>query len=204
MRNKKIAVVVLLMGSFLTTKAHALFDIKLTYGLLASNPGLGDLYSGTTTLPSIAPTYGWGADAVIKLPLIPIGFGLRYENMGMTVSSSGLEFKTAYTRTALLLNYRLIDTLLYLGPIATYGLSHSTDIKATENGSDQSHFSSDSVSSYSIGVEAGVKLLTFSVGAELGYEDFRWKGAKDSTGHLSDRDINMSGTYGKIMVGFGI
>lgn len=184
--------------------AHALFDLKLSYGLLASNPDLSQLYSGGSSVPSVAPTYGLGLDGVVNLPMLPFGFGLRYENMGMTASGSGLDFKADYTRTALLVNYRFIDTLLYVGPIATYGISHSDSLKVTENGVEKSNFSSSSVTSYSVGLEAGVKLLAFSVGAEVGYEDFHWKGAHDDTGNNPDRDINMSGSYVKAVLGFGI
>lgn len=191
--------------SFLTAaKAHALFDVRLSYGLLASNPDLSELYNGGITVPSVAPTYGIGVDGVVKLPLIPVGFGLRYENMGLTASNSGLDFKADYSRTSLLVNYHFIDTLLYVGPLLTYGISHSGKIKATENGVDKSNFSPGSVTSYSIGVEAGIKLLAFTVGAEVGYEDFRWNNSRDSTGNLPNRDINMSGSYGKIVLGFGI
>lgn len=203
---KKFSVLLAFLGSIVlfSYPAQALIEAKLTYGLLAANPDLTQLYGGTTSTPSVTPTYGLGADLLVKLPLVPVGFGLRYENMGLTASNSGLEFKAEYTRTALLLNYRLIDTVLHLGPIFSYGLSHNTKIKATENGTTRSDFSSNSVSSYSIGLEVGVQLISFLVGAEVGYQDFRWKNAHDSTGNFSDRDINMSGTYGKVMIGLGI
>lgn len=203
--KKILLVLASALTTLLSTQAHAIFDLKLTYGLLGSNPGFSNLYNGSTSVPSIVPTYGLGADAVVHLPLMPFGFGLRYEDMGLSATSGSLEFKADYKRTAVLVNYRLIDTLIYLGPIFTYGISHSSNnIKATENGTQVSNFTAGSASSYSIGVEAGVKLVVFSVGAEVGYEDMRWKDAKDSTGTLSNRDINMSGTYAKVMLGFGI
>lgn len=40
------------------------------------------------------------------------------------------------------------------------------------------------------------------VGGELGYMDFRWKNARDSTGNAPTQDINMSGTYLKLAVGY--
>jgi hypothetical protein len=184
--------------------AQALIEAKVTYGLLNSNPDLSQLYSGGTSLPSVTPTYGLGADLILNLPLVPIGFGLRYEDMGLKASSGGLTFDAKYTRTALILNYRLIDTILHLGPIFTYGLSHSTRLTAIENGTTKSDFSSASVTSYSIGLEVGVQVLSFLVGAEAGYEDFRWKSAHDNSGNFSDRDINMSGSYAKLMIGLGI
>lgn len=188
-----------------STQAFALFEAKLTYGLLGSKSYFDSVYDGaTTSLPSIVPTYGLGADAVVTLPLFPIGFGLRYENQGLTASSGGLEFKTDYTRTAIIINSRLIDTLLYLGPVFTYGMSHSGTAKASQSGYN-TKFSSSSMSSYSIGLEAGAKLIGFNVGAEVGYMNFMWKNATDSTGTISgSRNIDLSGTYAKIMLGIGI
>ncbi len=204
MKRLLLFVFTIMTGSLLSVPAHAVFEARLTYGLLASKPDLGPLFPGQSSLPAIAPTYGLGADVIISPPLFPVGFGVRYENMGVNASQSGLEFKANYTRTALLLNYRLIDTLIFLGPIASYGLSHSGEIKAITNSVETANLSSTKISSYSIGLEAGVKLIGFHVGAEAGYEDFRWKEAHDKTGNLADQDINMSGSYVKVLLGFGI
>jgi hypothetical protein len=57
------------------------------------------------------------------------------------------------------------------------------------------------VSSYSAGLEAGANLLGFRVGAEAGYQDMKWKDATDATGLGAKQDINMSGTYAKILFG---
>jgi hypothetical protein len=193
-----------LMISVASVQAHALVDVRLTYGLLGSKPDLASMFPGTPgTLPDVTPTYGLGADIIVSPPFVPLGVGLRYENMGVTASTSGNEFKADYKRTSLLVNYRIIDTLLYLGPIFSYGLSHSGEIKATQP-SGTSTWGSSSISSYSVGLEAGAKLIGFRVGAEAGYQDFRWKDATDSTGSGTKQDINMSGTYAKITVGFGI
>jgi len=194
----------LITGSLISAPAHAIFEARLSYGLLGSKQDLAPLFPGQSSIPTITPTYGLGADVIISPPLFPIGFGLRYENMGVDVTSSGLEFKANYTRTAILLNYRLIDTLLFLGPIFSYGISHSGEIKAITNGVETANYSSSKVSSYSVGLEAGVKLIGFHVGAEVGYEDFHWKEAHDKTGNLPDADINMSGSYAKVLLGFGI
>lgn len=192
-------------GSLISAPAHALFEARLTYGLLASSPDLSPIFPGQSSTPAVAPTYGLGADVLISPPLFPIGFGVRYENMGVDATSNGLEFKANYTRTALLVNYRLIDTLLFLGPIFSYGLSHSGEIKALVNSTETANFSSTKISSYSAGIEAGVKLIGFHVGAEAGYEDFRWKESHDKTGNITtDQDINLSGTYFKVLLGFGI
>ncbi|MGZ3744252.1 MAG: hypothetical protein ACXVB1_12505 [Pseudobdellovibrionaceae bacterium] len=194
----------LVTTSIISLPAHALFDARLTYGLLASKPDMASLFPGQSSLPTVAPTYGLGADVIVSPPLFPIGFGLRYENMGVSASSGSLEFKANYTRTAILLNYRLIDTLVFLGPIFSYGLSHSGSVKALNGGTEIANFGSSKISSYSVGLEAGVKLIGINVGAEAGYQDFRWKDAQDSTNTLATQDINMSGSYVKVLLGIGI
>lgn len=204
MKHLLLLALTIITGSLVSTPAHAIFESRLTYGLLASKPEMAPIFPSQTNLPTVAPTYGLGADVLISPPLFPIGFGMRYENMGLNVSEGSLDFKANYTRTAILINYRLIDTLLFLGPIFSYGVSHSGEIKALTNGTESANFSSDKISSYSAGIEAGVKLIGFHLGAEAGYQDFRWKNSHDKTGNLADQDINMSGSYVKVLLGFGI
>ena len=196
----------LALGTFISLPAHAIFEARLTYGLLGSQPDLAPLFTAAPagSLPSVAPTYGLGADVIVSPPFFPIGVGLRYENMGLDATSGAYQFKASYTRTALLVNYRIIDTLMFLGPIFSYGLSHSGELLANQNGIETGHFTSDAISSYSLGLEAGVKLIGFHLGAEAGYTDFRWKNAKNSHNAATSQDINMSGTYAKILLGFGI
>ncbi|MBO9666487.1 MAG: hypothetical protein J7501_06695 [Bdellovibrio sp.] len=190
----------------LASPAQAFFEARVTYGFLKSDVDLGDLCSNCiASAPSIVPTYGLGADAIFTLPipLIP-GFGIRYENMGLSVSSGASDYEANFTRTAILVNCRIIDTLIYVGPILSYGISHSGTFKVSEGGTEKSHFSPGSTTSYSAGLEAGVKLIGFAVGAELGYMNFNWKDSVDSTGNNSTQDINMSGPYGKLVLGFSI
>lgn len=120
----------------LSQEAKALVDLRLNYGLLVSNTDLNPLCPTCSgAAPSIVPTYGLGADVVVNLPIpfVP-GFGLRYEDMGLTASGNGVDFKEKYTRTSLLVNYHLLDNFVYLGPVVTYGLSHSVSLKAAESG----------------------------------------------------------------------
>ena len=184
--------------------AHALFEARLTYGVLASKPDLASIYNGSTSVPAVAPNAGIGFDAIFVVPIIGIGGGLRYENMGFNASSGSLEYKSQVTRTSLIVNYRLINTLIYLGPIATLGMSHSNSMKWKE-GAASADFSPDSASSYSMGLEAGVGLMGFIVGAEAGYQNMKWNKVKDATGTFTGTpDLDMSGTYVKIVLGFGI
>lgn len=195
-----------LVSIFCIQSAHALVEARLSYGLLGSKPDLSTIYNGTTTVPAIVPNMGLGVDALFIVPLVGIGGGLRYENLGFTASSNGLEYKSQMTRTSLVVNYRIINTIMYLGPIATMGMSHSNNIKWTDSNTGISaDLTPDSSSSYTVGLEAGVSLIGFIVGAEVGYQNMKWSTLKDSKGVIpTTPDLDMSGTYAKIMFGFGI
>jgi hypothetical protein len=197
---------VFLISIFCINSAHALVEARLSYGLLGSKPDLASVYNGTTAVPAIVPNLGLGVDAIFVVPIIGLGGGLRYENLGFTASSNGLEYKSQITRTSLIVNFRLINTIMYLGPIATLGLSHSNNIKWTDSNTGLSaDLSPDSAGSYSVGLEAGIGLLGFIIGAEAGYQNLKWNSLKDSKGVItSTPDLDMSGTYAKIMFGFGI
>lgn len=190
------------------SSAFALFEVRVHYGLSNPKQSISDLCSGCSNAslsPDIVPNYGIGADAIVKVPLFTFGFGLgiRYENLGFTADANGISAKASTTRTAALLNYRLIDTLVFFGPILSYGLSHSGSFAITENGTKVADYSAGSVSTYSVGVEAGVKLIAFNIGAEVGYMDEKWKGAASTLGAGSVKDVNFSGNYAKVHLGFG-
>lgn len=195
----------LILCLFGFSAAHALVEARVTYGALASKPDLAAIYNlGTSTVPSVAPNAGIGFDALFIVPIVGIGGGIRYENLGFNARSGSLEYKSQVTRTSLIVNYRLINTLMYLGPIATLGLSHSGGIKWTE-GNTATDFTPDSTSSYTVGLEAGVGLLGFLVGAEAGYQNMKWNRMKDSTNTFTGTpNLDMSGTYFKVILGFGI
>lgn len=189
----------------LAPQAQALVEARVTYGLLAGKPDLSSLViSGAPTAPSVSVNYGIGADVLVVIPIVGLGAGLRYENFGFKVDNSGLEYKTTTSRTAVLVNYRLINTLLYLGPIFSYGISHSNNMTVSYNGT-IADLSPDSTSSYTAGLEFGAKLGGFQVGAEGGYESFKWKKMTDKNNVITNQpDLDMSGSYFKVTLGFGI
>lgn len=198
---------VFLIALLTINSANALVEARLSYGLLGSKPDLAAIYNGTTAVPAIVPNMGVGVDALFIIPIVGLGGGIRYENLGFTASSNGLEYKSQITRTSLVVNYRIINTLMYLGPIATLGMSHSNNIKWTDSNPAglSADLTPDSASSYSVGLEAGVSLLGFIIGAEAGYQNLKWNSLKDSKNVITTTpDLDMSGTYAKIMFGFGI
>ena len=200
----KLTVLALLI---VPTSAWALLEARLSYGSLASQQSLQDICNGSCLAPSnapaIVPTFGLGLDVIVSLPVIPFGFGLRTENMKLNASSNGIEADLHYDRTAFLVNYRLIDTIVHFGPIATFGLSHSGGMTIKENGTTKVDLTPGSLASYSLGLELEVKpliVLPLVVGAEVGYMSFKWGQVTNSV-DSSQKDVDLSGTYLKAFIG---
>lgn len=201
----KLSKLILAAGLFITCTSQALVELKAGYGILASSGSLNSFYSGSDSdIPSAVPTAGLTLDGVIKIPFVGIGAGIRNESMKIDYDSSILGVSSTMNRTALILNYRLLDTIVYLGPIMTYGLNHSNSIKLKSGGSTQYSISSSKVSSYSLGLEVGATLLGILVGAEAGTHSMKYNDAKDSLHPSQIHDMDMSGPYAKLFIGFGI
>ena len=202
---KKLLLLVLLFP----LSSWALFTARATYTGVVSKDALKDVCAGTvceSNHPDMVPLYGLGADVIVKLPLIPIGFGIRTEKLGLDVSKNGIEGEAKLNRTAALINYRFIDTIIHFGLIGSYGLDHSAGIRVAQNGSNVVDYTGGSLKSYSLGLELEVKpliIIPLIVGAETGIINTKWSGATDSVGNVS-KDIDLSGTYIKFFLGIDI
>ncbi len=185
----------------LCSTASALVEVRAGYGILNSKPDLVSFYSGS--FPTAAPNAGLTVDAIVTIPLVGLGGGLRMENMNIKYDNDTLGIENKLNRTSLIVNYRLLNTLVYLGPIFTMGLNHTNSIKIRAAGSEVSNISSSKVTSYTAGLEGGASLLGFMVGAEVGTMNMKYNDAKDSVSNVV-HDLDMSGNYMKIFVGFGI
>lgn len=188
----------------------ALFEARLTYGSLASQQSLADICQGScgtpSNAPAIVPTFGLGVDAIVELPFFPMGLGIRTEDMKLSASTSSIEGELKYTRTAFLINYRLIDTIVHFGPIATFGISHTGSMNIKENGVTRVDLSPGSLSSYSVGLELGVKplvVIPLKIGAEAGYMSFKWGEVTNSV-DSTKKNVDLSGMYVKVFLGLDI
>lgn len=191
------------LSSF-SLSAHALIEARVSYGLGDKSIAVQELCSNCTSQASVNKNFsGLGADGLIKLPVpyLP-AFGVRYESLGTQKSSEELDLNLSYSRTALLIQWRPIDSTFYFGPTLSYGLSHSFNAKAREQEIEKANMNSKSAESYSAGIEGGFKVIDFLIGAEVGYNELQWNKAKDASGNL--QDINLSGAYGKLILGFSI
>jgi hypothetical protein len=212
--------VALLFVGLMTEKSYALFEVRVggTYHIINPtdlNDFLEDEIDGDISgVDKLVTIHG---DALFYLPMVPVGLGARYEGLTIpTQTSDDMEFDFALSRISFIANYRFIDTLLYFGPIVSVGLSHnlSASLSGAEDVEGETYnydfkMSSTKALSYSVGGEVGIALGFFIVGAEVGY--MSWKHTDLSfTGLDSDLDeddffseVDLSGTYAKILVGFG-
>ncbi len=199
----------LLLALLLTPmSAFALFEGRLTYGAMGAKDALTEICTGicTGTVPGMVPLYGMGADVLVKLPLIPFGFGVRYEKLSLSGTTSDMTAEAQFNRTAVLVNYRLIDTILHIGPIFSYGINHSGGIKMTQNSNSLMDYTSNTGESMTLGLEVGVKpliIIPLKVGAEAGISQAKLKDATDSFGN-TNKTIDLSGYYMKLFIGLDL
>ncbi len=200
--------------ALLAQPAWALIELRAGYGLnMGSATNISDAYNSLCAGgcgANLSGANGLAADLLISLPVLPFGFGLRYESLqsksAVSQLSSNMNF--SYQRLAALVNYRIIDTLMYLGPIASLGISDSASYTHSQSGTD-TKLTAGSNSSYSIGLEGGLKLLTFTVGAEVGYAALTSTNLRTSSnttatiGGSAIDNASIKGSYAKVMVGFG-
>ena len=176
----------LFLPLFLCYQADALFELRAGYGI--QTPAETDYTVGT-----LSTMAGYNLDAIFQLPTIPLGFGLRYEDMGFEYKQSGLEYTSEMKRTSILINYRLIDLFAYFGFIGTLGVANSAKIANSIAGTAEY----DADFTYSVGIEGGVSLGLIMIGAELGYLNANF----EST--TTNPDLDLSGLYLKALVGVG-
>jgi hypothetical protein len=186
--------------------SHALVEARLTYGGIGSKEFATEACGALCTasnIPAVVPFMGTGADLIIKLPLIPFGFGVRYEKLGIGTNSSTVEVAANIEQISAIINYRFIDTILHVGPIATLGLSHKSQLKVTESGIPRVDYDATNAQSASVGLEVGIKpliVIPIAIGAEAGYQLLKIKDAKDSISNTS-KDLDLSGGYMKLFLG---
>lgn len=200
----KLLLILLTASVLVGARANAIVELRLGYGGFLAQTKLSDLYNTALTVPSATIAYGLGGDVIVSLPLMNTGIGLRQENLSFTASNSDLEYSNSFSRTSVILNYRLWDTLFFVGPILTYGITHSGSLTVKAAGTEVAKYSDGTFNSYTYGLEAGVKLLGFLVGVEAGNQVFRWDQANDTVGGNGKKDINLDGTYTKLLIGFKI
>jgi hypothetical protein len=192
-----LATVLAMLAAVAPVKAGAL-DIRLGAGLSTANPksfeSRVNSLSGSDLSAGSFDSYN--ADAVFHLPIVPIGVGVRYERSSQKQSGSGSEWDLDINNFSVLADWRILNNVVYLGPLVSMGYPWA-DLKLKNGGSSDSRRLNSKQISYSAGLEAGLRLGRFIVGAEAGYKSVRFKGNASSL----DADVNLEGFYGKALVG---
>lgn len=186
--------------------SHALIELKAGYSQFSTSPStLNDQFPGN---PKISQMQAISFDVMGNVPLMPVGLGVRHEMFSRKESDGALRSEIDWKRTSILVNKRLIDTVMYLGPVAT--VSFASDFKySSDNGPSTTNYKTESQLTATAGIEAGFKLALLSLGAEIGYLHAPVGELRDSAGvavtNGSGNKINvdLSGPYMRASVGFG-
>ena len=192
--------------------AHALLELKFGLAQLSPNPtALNDFVGASAGGPAIGSQSGFVLDAMADPPGIPFQLGVRYESYSQAGGDGGTAnggMQAKYARTSVVLGKRLINTIAYLGPIATVSYLSDFNYDFTKNNAKNSYTAGGKTTA-SVGVEAGLRLLLLRIGAEAGYlyaplgtlKDATGAEAKNSAG--STMDVDYSGVYARVLLGFG-
>jgi hypothetical protein len=140
----------------------------------------------------------YNADIFFNIPAFPLGVGLRHEWINQDQSANGNKWDLKAQNTSVLVDWRIFDAGIYLGPILSIGYP-SAEVDFETPGVKASDRINSGRPSFSIGAELGGKIDWFLVGAEAGYLSLKLDDFKTNSG--SNADVDLSGFYGKVMVG---
>ncbi len=187
-----------LLATAISGTAKANLELSANYVYNFSSPS--DLNSLDQTIypgmPALNKLYGYGFDLMYFFPMVHFGGGLRYENITGSVNSGSITQNVYANRWALMAGYRILDNVIFLGGLATYGLSHNFKVSTT-NASDLSPAGNQM--SYSAGIEGGVKLSSVILGVELGYLSLVGKNLQTTA---TGPSVDLSGAYTKFRIGY--
>lgn len=186
----------LLVVGVSSVKAGNLLEVRAGAGIVGSDPkDFNEAVKNNVGSGLDSSSFdNYNADVFLNIPAFPIGLGLRYERLNDKQSNGGTDVETSVDNLALLADLRLLDNaLFYVGPIVAIGVP-TGDVKVS---GDKTSLNKDQIS-YSLAAEAGLKLGRFILSAEAGYSSLKLKVENDST------KVDLSGFYGKAMVGIGL
>ncbi len=191
---------------FLSTQAFASGDLRLTFGRVFGSSD--ELNEG---IPSGAKLQGIN---VIGMDLIGnpvflggLGAGFRVEDFSSRADQGSDEHSFNTSALSLLLNYRIINTGIYAGPILALGLITDSKIERAINGETKKEYTADKNTLGSLGFEGGAKLGFLGVGAEAGLLYLKAEDFRDKDGNLymntqgQNRVANYKNPYIKLHLG---
>lgn len=177
-----------LLPLLFTDHASASLNVRGGYGLQATE----DKKYSEADLKNFK---GFNIDTFIRFPESPFGLGLRYEDMNFKFrEKSSRDKKSKLHRMSLLLNYRFLDSVFFVGATGTIGFSNKLNVH--KNFGD---LKSKSDFTYTLAAEAGVPMDFISLAGELGYTINQvYKNRNNGA------TVNLGGLYFKIILGLRI
>ena len=184
-----VAIILLAMGA-VSAKADGLLEVRAGAGMNGTN--LDDLSSQTGGL-NFENSDNYNLDLFLNLPG-PFGVGLRNEWLNTTGDGGSTTGEIDANNLSLLVDFRILDNWIYLGPIA--GIGYPTGDITWSSGLNGNLDAKNPA--YTLAAEGGFKLGRFMIGAELGYTNLRLETENGST------SVDLSGMYGKILAGIAL
>ncbi len=180
---KVIKLIILASTILFASQSFALIELRAGFNFL-----LQDDLDSSIKLDNLK---GFHLDIVVNPPLVPLGVGLRYEQMSSKGSLGGNVLDVDFDRFSILVNKRWFSTILFVGPIGVIGLKQGVKTKIGSNKDDYKNGLT-----FAVGLEAGVKLPMFLAGAEVAYNIGELETASGS-------NFDLKGLQGKIFIGCG-
>lgn len=211
--NRWVILIPALLGVLLGSvkNVQAAFELRANYTYHWMDPKkLNEFMSGTSTT-TVKRMDGMGFDARYVISQLHTGLGFRYEKRTRSVSSSrfpnigNYAGETGVTRLAVLVNVRVLDSQVFLGPVGTLGVSDSAYFKHTVGTT--GNYTSSKKTSISVGLEGGLKLKFFMIGLEGGYLFANYGVPKNGNSEYKTMGTNepiplvFTGPYAQVSVG---
>lgn len=188
--------------------AQATVDFRLNMGRTFSNPE--SLNEGIPEKVHISGLNNIGFDLLTNPSFLPggLGFGLRFDSFQTAQKEGDNELSYSGSSFIFLMNYRLINTGAYAGPILGIGIGNNGKIEAQLNGNPKTTYETDEIRAVSLGIEGGMKIVTLMFGGEVGYQYYNAKNFIDGNGNTfrdstgAPKAGDLSGMYIKVSCGF--
>jgi hypothetical protein len=204
---KYFLLAILCVSTLFFASAAKASGVELRYSMMELTPtSLADLnaYNGAS-FPELKKAGGFGADALVSLPAMPISLGVRYERYSASEENGSGKFESTFERQSLLIAKRYIDSVLYGGLILTVDFGNKFTYKKIQGV--ETNYKAKAKLTGSIGAELGIKILFLTAGVEGGYlyaplGNLKFANTEiDVMNGSNPVEIDLSGTYVRAVVG---
>lgn len=188
--------------------AQATVDFRLNLGRTFANPK--SLNEGLPEMIHISGLSNIGFDLLVNPSFLPggLGGGLRFDSYQTSQKEGDNEISYSGSSFTMLINYRLINTVFYAGPILGIGIGNSAKIETQLNGDPKTGYESEQIRVVTLGIEGGARVATLAFGGEMGYQYYKGKEFIDGNGNYFrdssgvPKEADLGGMYLKVSCGF--